>query len=647
MLINKISQSSVIDFAATELKKYMYMMMPECSDVEIHFVPDATNGLRLGLMSDFGLDCSDVENPEHDDVVYIDCNSQSGIIAGSNERSVLIAVYEYLRRNGCHWLFPGVDGEYIPIKSLNDVKCRCVASSRYRGPCIEGTVSQQILLDFIEFMPKVGMNLFSMQFFVPTTFYKYYYSHNGSSIRVPESVTEECILQWKRAAEAELARRGISFYDVGHGWTAAPFGIDCSSGWDVVDEAIVPKNSIKFLAEIGGKRGLFKSRVLNTQFCMSNTEARKKVAEYFVDYAKKHSNARAILFSLGDDYNNHCECAECAQKTPSDWYVIQLNEIDAALTKENIPTRIVFSTYTETNWAPTTEKIVNPDRFTLQIAPIDRKYTETLTDRECVIPPYVRNKVVLPGSLDESLAYFKSWSNAFNGESNAFEYHFWRHQFYDLSGQVLAKRLFEDIEAYLDNSFNGMIACGSLRSYFPNGFAYYLYARKLFDSSLSYDAIAEDYYSNAYGEDWRKFYDYLSSIEKCISFSYLEGECSEDYSVSPYFSSECADKMKEIPNILGLGRELIYSHYNSKFRVRTVSVRLLEEHANYVEKLVKALQLKAKGNDSEAIVAAGELFAFISEREFYTERYFDMYYASAFTKQIIEAHGVAEVKVVM
>ena len=644
LLINKITSSSVVDFAAEELKKYLYMMMPD-ENIEIKYSPDAKDGFRLGLLDDFGIETSDVKCAELDDAISIDCTAAGGIIAGSNPRSVLLAVYEYLRQNGCRWLFPGIDGEYIPLKNISDVKYYHVASSRYRGPCIEGYLGQQILLETIEFLPKVGMNLFTMQFFIPTPFFKSYYNHFNSKIQPPEPVTAENILQWKRAAECEISKRGLQFFDIGHGWTAAPFNIDCSSAWDAVDESIVPKESIKYLAEVNGRRGLHKSRVLNTQFCMSNAEARAKVARFVVDYAKKHTNVDCIMFALADSYNNHCECPSCSGRTPSDWYVILLNEVDAALTKENLNVKLAFCTYTETTWAPETEKINNPDRFILEIAPITRSYTSSATGKRCDTVPFVKNDITLPKTVDEYMEYVRLWGNAFVGNSYVFEYHFWKHQVFDLSGQKLALRIFEDAEAYNSLGVDGMMACGSQRSYFPNGYAYYVFARKLFDLSLTLDSITEDYYSHAYGEDWREFYDYLSKIEDKISFAYLEGECSADESVSPYYNPKMAEKIKQITEIIENGRELIKSHYNSSVRVRTVSVRLLEEHAEYVSLLAKMLYHKALGDDDFAVRESVAVLELISAREPFIGKYFDMNMNAGYIKEILYSKGVKKAEV--
>ena len=49
------------------------------------------------------------------------------------------------------------------------------------------------------------------------------------------------------------------------------------------------------------------------------------------------------------------------------------------------------------------------------------------------------------------------------------------------------------------------------------------------------------------------------------------------------------------------GLELIKEHYNSDYRIRTVSVRILEKHAKHVELLAAALSKKAVGLDDEAM----------------------------------------------
>ena len=627
--IHKITSCHTVDYAAEELKKYLRMMMPECGDITIDYSPYATDGFRIGLMHDFGLDTSDVANVELDDLLYADCHTDGGIIAGGNSRSVLLSVYEYLRRNGCRWLMPGVDGEYIPMRDITDVKYRHAASCRYRGTCIEGAQSQDTLLAIIDFLPKVGMNTFMMQFINPRTFYERYYDHLGGITRSPEPVSSATVMQWKRQCESEISKRGLQYHDIGHGWTAEPFGLSTEHGWAVTDDSEIPDGIRKYFAMLNGKRTLFCGKALNTNFCMSNEEARLRVAEYIANYSENHSNVDYLHVWLADGSNNHCECDECRKKTPSDWYIKLLNDIDDALTRKNLTTRVVFIAYVDTTWAPVIERINNPERFTLMIAPITRSYTSSFDENN--LPktlPYVRNKLKMPKRLDEYIAYFDEWKKVWQGANLCFEYHFWRHQLYSVSGIALAKRIFEDVEAYSRKGINGQIACGSQRSFFPNGFAHYVFARKQLDISLSYEELLEDYYSTAYGEDWKRFYDYLLGLEEILTFAYMSGEDSENNLASPHYSPTNARKIEGIFDAVENGKELIKEHYNSERRLSTVSVRLLEYHGEYLKRLASCFIPKALGNDDESMQKHAELAKYLSEIEAYTEHYFDTHLAS-------------------
>ena len=606
-------------------------MMPECGNIEIKYDPKAKDGFRLGLMQDFGLDISDAEEPDLDDILYIDTDGNGGIIAGDNPRSVLLAVYEYLRQNGCRWLFPGVDGEFIPMQEIAPVKYRHKPSCRYRGQCNEGAEFQSGMIDAIEFTPKVGMNVFMLEFFVPAGYYGQYYSHKNNTMnRTPEPVSENQVLQWKRQCEAEINKRGLMFHDIGHGWTCKSFGINTAmkSGDQAqqdLNNATLTEKQKSYLALVGGERKLWKGHPNWTQFCMSNDEGRHMVAEFVAEYAESHSNSDYIHVWLGDLVNNHCECEGCQKKTPSDWYVILLNEIDDELTKRGLDTRIVYIAYTATMWAPEVEKLKNPKRCALLFAPISRKYTESLSvsDNPVEITPYVRNNNKLPDNFEELFANFKNWTKDWNGANIAYEYHFYSNQIFDVSGTDLAKVINNDVKFYKANNINGVIEDGSQRSYFPTGYCFYTYARTLYDVTLSTEEIAEEYFSCAFGDDWRKFYDYLDRLGKAFAHDYVSGNRNNGTNRSPRFCPEHLPSLKSVYDILKEGRELIAEHYNSEYRVRTVSVRLLEFHTKYSEMLADVLIEKAVGNDNMANEKMQKMVAEIGKYELAFERWFD------------------------
>ena len=598
LTINKITSNSTVDFAAEELKKYFRMMMPEGGDVKIAYAPAAKDGFRLGLMQDFGLDVSDVKDTVLDDILYIDCDETGGIIAGDNPRSVLLSVYEYLRQNGCRWLMPGVDGEFIPMQDVKPVKYRHAPTCRYRGWCNEGAEFQQCMLNSIDFIPKVGMNVYMMEFKIPTYYYDNYYNHrDNKENRPPESVSSTQILQWKRQCEAEISKRGLQFHDIGHGWTTDSFGIDAMGGWSEADTENLSEETLQYLPLMEGKRGLFRGQPINTNFCMSNPKARELFVKNVANYAETHYNSDYIHVWLADSRNNHCECEECAKMRPADWYITLMNEIDEELTARQLDTRIVFIQYLDTTWAPKQIKIKNPDRFTMLVAPITRSYEVSLPTEKCTLKAseYVRNKNVFPKNLEEYMAHYNEWREMWHGSNVSYEYHFWVHQAYDVSGIHLARILNDDVRGYKAHGIDGIIEDGSQRSFFPTGLAFYSYARSLFDATQSADEIIEDYFSCAFGKDWKKFYDYLSKLGEAMPFRILTlGRFPDRH--HEIVSEENVKLLSGVKDVVKEGRELIREYYNSDVRLRTVSVRLLEKHAEYCEGIAEVLIERAKGN---------------------------------------------------
>ena len=284
----------------------------------------------------------------------------------------------------------------------------------------------------------------------------------------------------------------------------------------------------------------------------------------------------------------------------------------------------------------------------MQLAPISRTYTRTLSGEPFPEPiPYHRNHNPQITSLDACIPYVKDWQkNTFAGELFVFEYHFWRHQHLDLSHIALAKRIFEDIEAYRSLGFNGMLECGSLRSFFPNGFAHYVYSQKLFDCSLTYEALAEDYFSHAYGDAWREVYAYLEEIYGCFGFAFLEGEESKDEEISPYYDPERAEKLKGVSALAEKGAALAKALYSTALRPQMISARLLAYHAEYCKLLADVLIRKAKGDEDASVALYDETVRpYMSAAEPFLEPYHDFYQAFQRIHWLLEERGTKTVKI--
>ena len=624
-VINKITSDHVIDFAAEELKKYLRMMMPRCGEIAIKYAPDAKDGFRLGVMSDFGLDTSESNDVTLDDILHIDTDKDGGIIAGSNPRSVLLAVYRYLTINGCRWLFPGIDGEFIPIKDIEPTKYHKMADCRYRGQCNEGAEAQHLMIEEIDFTPKIGMNIFMIEFDNPKAYYDRYYDHvQNQENREAEPVTPETVLQWKRQCEAEIAKRGLQMHDMGHGWTAESFGIDTTKGWKTSDEAAVPDEARKYLAMMNGKRDLFKGIALNTNFCMSNPEARKKFVDKIANYAEIATNVDYLHVWLSDGHNNHCECENCRKKIPSDWYIMAMNELDEELTRRNLDTRIVFICYVDTTWAPETVFIKNPKRFSLLIAAISRDYsvavTPNLDTSKVELAKFELNNLTLPKSVDEYIAHGKKWQERCNVQSFVYEYHYWWPQYRDLGLFTETKLLHEDIKGYKANGCNGIVEDGSQRSFFPNGFSFFVYASTLYDLGIDFEEMKEDYFSHAYGEDWREVAAFFERLGGAVDFNYF---IQKQAQAGCYYRPELIEKINTVANIVDDFAPFVKAHMNMPYRAQTVAYRILARYLEYCKGVARVLAIKANGEEEKAREEFNKFRVEFGKYELEMERYYD------------------------
>jgi len=626
LTIQKIRADHVIDYAAEELKKYLRMMMPECGEIDISYEPDAKDGFRLGLLSDFGLP-SEAEDPVLDDVIHVDTTAEGGILAGSNPRSVLFSVYRFLRENGCRWLYPGVDGDYVPMKDIEGVQYHKMADHRFRGFCNEGAETQTCMLECADYYAKLEMNVYMLEWFIPNGYYNRYYAHLfNEKNRIPEPVSDRQILQWKRQCEAEISKRGLMLHDIGHGWTCRPFGFPASNSLNnQYDVSMYTEEQKSVLAMLNGKRDFFQKTPIYTNLCMSRADVRAAMAKEVADYAETHANIDYLHVWLSDGAYNHCECEQCQKMIPSDWYMMVMNEIDEELTGRGLDTRIVFIAYLDTIFAPQKISLKNPGRFALLYAPISRSYTQSIDENTPTVPTqeYVRNKWKRPTDSGATLAYLRGWQEKFPGMAFAYEYHFWRHQFLDVGGMALARRLYEDVLSLKFMGIHGYVEDGSQRSAYPNAFPVYIYAETLMNRECDFEAVKKDYFSHIYGSDWEKAVTILQNLSDVFDFAYMEGECSKDERISTYYDPERAQRLSVVPELCARLRQLVQSHLNMPTRPQTVSWRMLMRHAEYCEMWAEIVTEKALGHDFKAVELANAFKENFGKYELEMERYYD------------------------
>ena len=624
--IKKMRADQTIDFAAEELKKYLRMMMPECGDISISYEPGGADGFRLGLGEDFGLGFEGVTDPILDDVVHIETDERGGILAGSNPRSVLFAVYRYLKENGCRWLYPGIDGEYIPVADIRPVCYHHLADHQFRGFCNEGAENQQCMLETIDYYPKLEMNVYMLEHSNPYNYYDNYYSHkHNAKNRQPEPLCEEQTQQWKRQCEVEIAKRGLQFHDMGHGWTVGPFGINCMDSF-MGRPVHLSEETRSHLALINGERGLSDNEPFSTNLCMSQAKTRTIMVKAIADYAQTHGNVTYLHVWLADGTRNHCECEACQKKRPSDFYMMIMNELDEELKRRNLDTRIVFIAYVDTMYAPREEILLNQERFALLYAPIQRSYTSSVDmDKIKPAPEYLRNNWPTPDAAEESAAFLLDWQKEWHGACFCYEYHFWTHFFRDPGTMAISRRIYEDVLTMRPLGLRGMVEDGSQRAFFPNGFAVYILAETLLNRNCDYESVKEDYFRHIYGEYWREAESYLTEISALFDHGYLEGEKSADPDKGKYYCPEHVKSLEKIREVAERERAFAMSHLSMPTRAQTVSMRLLWRHAEYCELMADMAIELARGNQEafrEKREALGDTFG---RYEYELERYYDHY----------------------
>ncbi len=276
-IIYLVRNDPVITFASQELSRYLQKMTgcPVVVESAAAFQP-GLGGFWLGLIEDFpGLESPGLSD-EYNDAISIQVHNGQGVIAGIHGRSVLLAVYRFLTEAGCRWVRPGAEGEVIPQRSLANLKACLVEqpSYRHRAICIEGAVSLENVLEIIDWSPKVGFSGYFMQFREGHTFFERWYSHKHNPLLKPEACTVEQARGFTRQIEAELAKRGMLYHAVGHGWTCEAFGIP-GLGWDPVVRDW-PAEVIDSLALVNGQRQMWHDIPLITSLCFSNPVVRRR-----------------------------------------------------------------------------------------------------------------------------------------------------------------------------------------------------------------------------------------------------------------------------------------------------------------------------------------------------------------------------------
>ena len=516
-----LTEKRTILFACEEMKKYLSMV----TEQQIYIAEmDQWDGIGIALGKELSADLPSVEDKKFDDAIAIDVKDKTGVITGSNARSVLIAMYRYLRELGFLFIRPGKYGEIIP-ETLSDKDVRIIeaATSRHRCICNEGAIFYECAEDIIDWLPKVGLNAYYIQFFNPKPFYERWYDHchnvkihpqipDGNPYLPAEAVTDAEFAGMFKMHLNDMEKRGIMYYGVGHGWHCVPFGIPLVTKREKFDLSSIPPEVKQYFAMKDGERKINKT-VNFTQMCYGNPVVVEKMAEFIADYCEEHKNFDVASLALADGTNNYCECELCKNTRPSDHLINICNAMDEKLTERNLDTKIAFSAYVDLMWPPLKGKLNNPDRFIMQLCPITRTYSKALSNNtSCEMKEYVRNKLEFPSSIEELMPYFIEWRKAFPGESIVFDYYYMWDCYRDLGRVQTSRIIYEDIKNYKDMDISGLISCQAQRVFAPTSLGMNIMARTLWNRNCDFEEEMEDIWRSEFGKGYEKAGEYLKKM---------------------------------------------------------------------------------------------------------------------------------------
>ena len=646
MKIKLLRDNETIRYAAEELKKYL-KMMDESIDAEIcDSAEKGENTVSLGLLSDFGLYDGDVNDAMIDDVIDVNINCLNGYIAGSNDRSVLMGVYNYFKSAGCRWVRPTENGEYIPKAdmSAHSFKFRKKADYPFRGECIEGAVSFEHIKETVIWLPKANMNMFMIEQIVPYNYMSRWYRHDVNTRMPHDDIPYQQYCDYCLELEHIIKKLGLQLHVMGHGALNEPFGVRHMISGMQYD---VPEDVKQVFALVKGKRDLYGRSPFFTHLCMSKEWVQDKVVTWLADYLEEKPYIDFLHFWLADNINNQCECEDCAGTHPSDYYVQMLNKLDAILTERGNPAKIVFIMYVDTLWPPIVEKLNNPSRFIMTTASSRRngdKYSDKRS--EAGIPEWTRNNYNVPAGFETTLSFVDGWKPIFDGPKFIYEYYMYTPHYADPGYMQFSRNIAEDMKGLHLTGFNGVMSDQTQRSFFPTGLPMNIIGEYQFDTSYNTEEFIEKYMKDSFGDDYRTAKEYLeiiSSIFDLNSLTLNSSIVSQDTGAADVNfkkagilgNTERGEIIATVPKIVEKYLPIFEAKTKLTDKCHSESYKMLVYHCEYCKRISEIYCALANNDKDLARRLLASTVDYLSEIEGEIHYYFDLVLFDQYMSQLI------------
>ena len=318
-------------------------------------------------------------------------------IRGSNSRSVLYGIFDYLRAFGFDFIYPGKEGEIIPENvefTIEDFHVSESACRSFRGIAAAPDVENlQEGYDLIRFMVQNKYNIFFMEGFDVERPGDEYSVIDGvhplqhvEYLLKEKSWEERKEIALKKQTMVEYARKyGLLIERGGHGWNygvpehfAANHGITPAEGRAILQA----KGKVNEQALVAVSTWF--------QICLCREEVRDIYVEHIITYLKEHHHEMDIAaIWLGDGYDNKCQCKECLKVPFSNWYMEIFRKVALWAQKELPQLKLECIMYFETLEAPTENFLEGLDNVILNLAVWRHCYFHALDDEKCRLPGWI------------------------------------------------------------------------------------------------------------------------------------------------------------------------------------------------------------------------------------------------------------------
>ncbi|MDD4019174.1 MAG: DUF4838 domain-containing protein [Kiritimatiellae bacterium] len=469
VIVKPAKASKVINFAADELRKYVGKMSGAALPVRETGIGNAEPVIMLETAKldppRKGLDC---------DSFTVKTSGSRVLLTGNTDRAVLYAVYAFLETLGAVWLEPGEAGEIVPRKptlAVPEMNLAFKPAFDLRGMRI---YDQGAGKETIDWMGKMRMNL----------------------VLHP-------------VKDGGLEERGILLmYGTSH---------RVSQRMGLPETWFKNPENTNYVAMLNGKREIPKgpanavkdSWTYDVDVCLANREGAGRLMAISLDFIAKNPATYLYDMRTDDKCNNWCECDACMKKTPTDDYVIFINQLARKIHEKWPCKKLSLIAYFDTMPPP---KTVKPDlsmeNLILWFAPISRPYRQPIDSPTAERPKleFPRNKASWPATDGGWKPFLLAWRDVFQGPILVLDYYNWSGEgqaaaalragyFYTRPGVIAA-----DLRYYQKLGLSGSIGVEPCPLKLPNVWNQYLKAKLLWDPSQDMAGLQRDFDQHFYGE---------------------------------------------------------------------------------------------------------------------------------------------------